>query len=62
MNCGTDNYYYSKKWFVIKSCNKYFTWNTRMVNSWMDYTAIRKNLNYFESVKLVKVLNKLHGK
>jgi len=61
MNAHSDDYYYEKKWFVIKSGNKYFTF-MKYQPSDKKNDIIRKNLNYFEAVKLVKILNKLKGK
>lgn len=61
MNFDSDDYYYEKKWFVVKSDNKYSTF---MKYQPIDIKSdiVRKNLNYFEALKFAKVLNKLYGK
>ena len=63
MNGDSDNIYYKKNFFVVKDDNLYFCWSA--LNSTYfpsDSNIIKKNLNWFEAVKLVKILNKLNGK
>lgn len=64
MNADSDDYYYKKNWFVIKDNNKYFSWckSKNLIKPLPIYSIIREDLNWFESVKLVKILNKLKGK
>ena len=64
MNVHSDDYYYKKHFMVIKRDNLYFCYEHYVLdgnNLYPELNIIKKNLNWFEAVKLVKILNKLKG-
>ena len=59
MDMDTDDYYYKKDWCVVKTKMKYLAWHSEMDYFVAPFDMIRENLNWFETVKLVGILNKI---
>lgn len=66
MNADLDDYYHNKTWYVFKESDtvtSYFCCNDSVIISGIFREfIIRENLNWFEAMKLIKILNKLKSK